>query len=52
LERHRTSPLGPGSRAKALGRDTSSVAMLVYIWIRLEWPFAVGAIVALMLDLT
>ena len=26
--------------------------MLVYIWIRFEWPFAVGAIATLMLDVT
>ncbi|OKH87190.1 protein translocase subunit SecD [Thalassospira sp. TSL5-1] len=28
------------------------VAMLVYIWWRFEWPFAVGAIVTLLLDIT
>ena len=30
----------------------ASLAMLVYIWIRFEWPFAVGAIVTLVLDTT
>ncbi len=26
--------------------------MLVYIWVRFEWPFAVGAIATLVLDVT
>src|SRR3546814_3699943 len=26
--------------------------MLAYIWLRFEWPFAVGAIVTLLLDVT
>ncbi len=30
----------------------ASVAMLIYIWVRFEWPFAVGAIVTLVLDVT
>ena len=30
----------------------AGLAMLVYIWWRFEWPFAVGAIVTLVLDLT
>lgn len=30
----------------------ASVAMLIYIWIRFEWHFAVGAIVTLALDVT
>lgn len=30
----------------------ASLAMLVYIWVRFEWPFAVGAIVTLILDVT
>jgi SecD/SecF fusion protein len=30
----------------------ASLAMLVYIWIRFEWPFAVGAIATLILDVT
>jgi SecD/SecF fusion protein len=30
----------------------ASVAMLIYIWVRFEWPFAVGAIITLVLDIT
>jgi SecD/SecF fusion protein len=30
----------------------ASLAMLFYIWFRFEWPFAVGAIVTLVLDVT
>lgn len=30
----------------------AAVAMLIYIWIRFEWQFAVGAIVTLVLDVT
>ncbi|SFM56879.1 protein translocase subunit secF /protein translocase subunit secD [Pleomorphomonas diazotrophica] len=30
----------------------ASLAMLVYIWVRFEWPFAVGAIATLVLDVT
>jgi SecD/SecF fusion protein len=30
----------------------ASLAMLVYIWARFEWPFAVGAIATLILDVT
>jgi SecD/SecF fusion protein len=30
----------------------ASVAMLIYIWARFEWHFAIGAIVTLMLDTT
>jgi SecD/SecF fusion protein len=30
----------------------ASIAMLIYIWVRFEWPFAVGAIVTLVLDVT
>jgi len=30
----------------------ASLAMLIYIWVRFEWPFAVGAIVTLILDIT
>ncbi len=30
----------------------ASLAMLAYIWARFEWPFAVGAIATLMLDVT
>lgn len=30
----------------------ASIAMLLYIWARFEWPFAVGAIATLLLDVT
>lgn len=30
----------------------ASLAMMAYIWMRFEWPFAVGAIVTLVLDVT
>ncbi|TWD45896.1 protein translocase subunit secF /protein translocase subunit secD [Agrobacterium vitis] len=30
----------------------ASLAMMAYIWIRFEWPFAVGAIATLVLDVT
>lgn len=30
----------------------ASLAMLIYIWARFEWPFAVGAIATLVLDVT
>ncbi len=30
----------------------ASLAMLIYIWVRFEWPFAVGAIATLILDVT
>lgn len=30
----------------------ASIAMLIYIWVRFEWPFAVGAIATLILDVT
>lgn len=30
----------------------ASLAMLVYIWVRFEWPFAIGAIATLILDVT
>lgn len=30
----------------------ASLAMMAYIWVRFEWPFAVGAIVTLVLDVT
>jgi SecD/SecF fusion protein len=30
----------------------ASLAMLLYIWLRFEWPFAVGAIATLTLDVT
>ena len=30
----------------------ASLAMLIYIWVRFDWPFAVGAIATLILDVT
>ncbi|MBY7649900.1 MAG: protein translocase subunit SecDF [Candidatus Liberibacter europaeus] len=35
-----------------LGVIVASVAMLIYIWIRFEWNFAIGAIITLILDIT
>jgi SecD/SecF fusion protein len=51
----RTEVVGPkvsGELAKAgvLAVILASLAMLVYIWVRFEWPFAVGAILTLVLD--
>ncbi len=53
----RTEVVGPkvsGELATAgvLSVVLASLAMLVYIWARFEWPFAVGAIVTLILDVT
>lgn len=53
----RTEVVGPkvsGELATAgmLSVILASVAMLIYIWARFEWPFAVGAIVTLVLDVT
>lgn len=53
----RTEVVGPkvsGELAMAgvLSVILASFAMLIYIWIRFEWPFAVGAIVTLILDVT
>ncbi|WP_108662943.1 protein translocase subunit SecD [Acuticoccus kandeliae] len=53
----RTEVVGPkvsGELAIAgvLAVVLASLAMLVYIWVRFEWPFAVGAIVTLVLDVT
>jgi SecD/SecF fusion protein len=53
----RTEVVGPkvsGELATAgiLSVVFASIAMLVYIWVRFEWPFAVGAIVTLVLDVT
>ncbi len=53
----RTEVVGPkvsGELAFAgiLAVVLASFAMLVYIWIRFEWPFAVGAIATLVLDVT
>jgi SecD/SecF fusion protein len=53
----RTEVVGPkvsGELATAgiLSVILASLAMLVYIWVRFEWPFAVGAIATLVLDVT
>jgi SecD/SecF fusion protein len=51
----RTEVVGPkvsGELATAgvIAVILASLAMLVYIWVRFEWPFAVGAIVTLVID--
>jgi SecD/SecF fusion protein len=53
----RTEVVGPkisGELAQTgiLAVVLASLAMLAYIWIRFEWPFAVGAIANLVLDVT
>ncbi|MGF9694511.1 protein translocase subunit SecD [Rhizobium sp. 0TCS1.26] len=53
----RTEVVGPKvSGELAIAGITSvvlaSLAMLIYIWVRFEWPFAVGAIATLVLDVT
>lgn len=53
----RTEVVGPkvsGELATAgiISVVLASLAMLVYIWVRFEWPFAVGAIATLILDVT
>ena len=53
----RTEVVGPkvsGELAEAgvLAVGLASLAMLIYIWVRFEWPFAVGAIATLVLDVT
>ena len=53
----RTEVVGPkvsGELATAgvLSVFFASLAMLIYIWWRFEWPFAVGAIATLVLDVT
>jgi SecD/SecF fusion protein len=53
----RTEVVGPkvsGELATAgfLSVFLASLAMLIYIWVRFEWPFAVGAIATLVLDVT
>ena len=35
-----------------LALGLAAVAMLIYIWIRFEWPFGVGAVATMMLDIT
>ncbi len=53
----RTEVIGPKvsselAMAGYLSVGLASLAMLVYIWARFEWPFAVGAIATLVLDVT
>lgn len=53
----RTEMVGPkvsGELAEAgiLSVVLASLAMLAYIWFRFDWPFAVGAIATLVLDVT
>jgi SecD/SecF fusion protein len=53
----RTEVVGPKvsgelARAGVVSVVLASLAMLVYIWVRFEWPFAVGAIATLILDVT
>ncbi|AXV15379.1 protein translocase subunit SecDF [Neorhizobium sp. SOG26] len=53
----RTEVVGPkvsGELAVAgfLALALASIAMTIYIWARFEWPFAVGAIITLILDVT
>ena len=51
----RTEVVGPkvsGELATAgvIAVILASLAMLIYIWVRFEWPFAVGAILTLIID--
>jgi SecD/SecF fusion protein len=51
----RTEVVGPKvsgelARAGVIAVILATLAMLVYIWVRFEWPFAVGAIMTLALD--
>jgi SecD/SecF fusion protein len=53
----RTEVVGPkvsGELASAgiLSVVLASLAMMAYIWLRFEWPFAIGAIATLVLDVT
>jgi SecD/SecF fusion protein len=53
----RTEVVGPKvsdelAEAGILSVIFASIAMLIYIWARFEWPFAVGAIATLVLDVT
>lgn len=43
---------GEFTRAAILASLVAGVAMLAYIWVRFEWPFAVGAVITLVLDVT
>ncbi len=53
----RTEVVGPKvsdelATAGILSVVLAALAMLIYIWVRFEWPFAVGAIATLILDVT
>jgi len=53
----RTDVVGPKVSSELATAGISAVAvaiaaMFVYIWFRFEWPFAVGAIATLLLDIT
>jgi SecD/SecF fusion protein len=53
----RTEIVGPKvsaelAQAGVLAVLLASLAMLAYIWVRFDWPFAVGAIATLALDVT
>jgi SecD/SecF fusion protein len=53
----RTEVVGPKVSGELATAGISAIAfaiaaMFVYIWFRFEWPFAVGAIVTLLLDIT
>lgn len=41
---------GELTQAGLLAVGLAALAMLIYIWVRFEWPFAVGAIATLVLD--
>ncbi len=43
---------GELAQAGLISVALASLAMLIYIWWRFEWPFAVGAIATLVLDVT
>jgi SecD/SecF fusion protein len=43
---------GELERTGVIAVALASLAMLAYIWVRFEWPFAVGAIATLVLDVT
>jgi|HigsolmetaAR203D_1030402.scaffolds.fasta_scaffold00625_19 SecD/SecF fusion protein len=56
-EFERTEVVGPKVsdelyRAGFLAVAFASLAMLIYIWVRFEWQFAIGAILTLILDVT
>lgn len=43
---------GEFRRAGLLATSLAGLAMVAYVWARFEWPFAVGAMVTLVLDVT